>query len=451
MLGFAWLGLRQAKSALKGGRLEEAQRLLRDAERQGYNGVTSLLARLARSYVERGERQLRLDDVEGAWRDLLAAEALLTGEKSAAKLRESLTRLGVAEVRAALQAGEPVRGDDTAVRLRTRQVRSPELQVLEEGARGWISARELADQGEFARAVDTADRTRRLLGSIRPLDEWRDELEKRRQKFSDLQGRLHEAADGARWGEALELAELVIAAAPEHTEARKVRARAWKAVEPITIAHRMTDGTAGHSMAEGSPARVLLWVDGIGGYLVCLAPRVTLGQAAAEALVDVPLVADVSRLHATLTRDAEGYLLEGVKALQVNSQPVTRALLRQNDRVTLGTSCQFVFRQPVPVSTTARLDLVSGHRLPLAVDGVLLMGESLVIGPGPQAHIVVPDLNSPVVLFRHKDGLGVRSRSPLTVNGERCTDKAMLRSRSVVTGEDIAFAVEPAGTRLGQG
>jgi len=34
----------------------------------------------------------------------------------------------------------------------------------------------------------------------------------------------------------------------------------------------------------------------------------TLGQAAAEALVDVPLVADVSRLHATLTRDAEGYL-----------------------------------------------------------------------------------------------------------------------------------------------
>jgi tetratricopeptide (TPR) repeat protein len=451
MLGFAWLGLRKAKAALHGGRLEEAQRLLRDAERQGRDGATRLLAQLAKAYVERGERQLRLDDSEGAWRDLLAAEALLTGEKSAGRLRESLTRLGVAEVRALLQAGEPSRADDAAGRLRARQVRSPELQVLEEGARGWISAREMADRAEFARAVETADRTRRLLGPVRPLDEWRNELEKRRQKFSDLQGRLHEAADGGRWNEALDLAEQVIAAAPEHAEARKVRAQAWKAVEPITVAHRNGNGTPGGSQTEGSPARLLLWIDGIGGFLVCLSPRVTLGQAAAEALVDVPLVADVSRLHATLTRDAEGYLLEGIKALQVNSQPVTRALLRPGDRVTLGTSCQFVFRQPVPVSTTARLDIVSGHRLPLAVDGVLLMGDSLVIGPGPQAHILMPDLNAPVVLFRHKDGLGVRGRGSLTVNGERFTDKTLLRSRSVVSGEEIAFAVEPAGTRLGQG
>jgi tetratricopeptide (TPR) repeat protein len=451
MFGFAWLGLRQAKSALKCGRLEEAQRLLREAERQGREGATSQLARLARAYVERGEQQLHRDDAEGAWRDLLAAEALLTAEPRAGRLREALTRLGVAEVQAALQAGEPARADDAAVRLRGRQVRSPELQILEEGARGWISARELADRAEFARAVETADRTRRLLGAIRPLDEWRDELNKRRQMFSDLQGRLHEAADGGRWGEALQLAEQVIATAPEHAEARKVRARAWKAVEPVTIAHRSTNGLHDHSTMDGSPARLLLWVDGIGGFLICLAPRVTFGQAAAEALVDVPLVADVSRLHATLTRDAEGYLLEGSKSLQVNSQPVTRALLRQGDRVTLGTSCQFVFRQPVPVSTTARLDLVSGHRLPLAVDGVLLMGDSLVLGAGPQAHVVVPDLNSPVVLFRHKDGLGVRGRGSLNVNGERFADKTLLRPRSVVTGEDIAFALEPAGTRLGQG
>lgn len=449
MLGFAWLGLRQAKAALHGGRLEEAQRLLREAEKQGKNGTSSLLARLARAYVQRGERQLRQDDAEGAWRDLLAAEALLTGEKTAGRLRESLTRLGVAEVRALLQTGEPARADDAAGRLRGRQVRTPELQVMEEGARGWISAREMADRGEFARAVETADRTRRLLGAIRPLDEWRDDLEKRRQKFSDLQGQLHEAADGARWGEALALAEQVIATAPEHAEARKVRARAWKAVEPVTVAHRLGDGVPNGS-TDGSPARMLLWIDGVGGFLVCLSPRVTVGQAAAEALVDVPLVADVSRLHATLTRDSEGYLLEGSKELQVNSQSVKRALLRPGDRVTLGTSCQFVFKQAVPVSTTARLDLVSGHRLPLAVDGVILMGDALVIGPGPQAHVAVPDMDAPVVLFRHKDGIGVRGRGQLTVDGERCTDKAMLRPRSVVTGEEIAFAIEPAGTRLGQ-
>ena len=136
--------------------------------------------------------------------------------------------------------------------------------------------------------------------------------------------------------------------------------------------------------------------------------------------MDVPLVADVSRLHATLTRDGEGYVLKAVRPLQVNGQPVTRALLRPGDRVTLGTSCQFLFRQPVPVSTTARLDLVSGHRLPLAVDGVLLMADTLVLGPGPQAHVMVPDLKDPVVLFRHKDGLGVRAAAA-AINGRALT------------------------------
>lgn len=196
--------------------------------------------------------------------------------------------------------------------------------------------------------------------------------------------------------------------------------------------------------SNNSSARFLLWIDCVGGYLVCLSPRVIIGQAAAEKLVDVPLVADVSRLHATLTRDAEGYVLEGAKALQVNSLTVTRALLRSGDRVTLGTSCQFVFRQPVPISTTARLDLVSGHRPPLAVDGVLLMGDTLVIGPSSQAHIAAPALKAPIVLFRHKDGLGIRCRSPLTVDGKSCVDKILLGPRSLVSGEDIAFAVEPA-------
>ena len=103
---------------------------------------------------------LRLEDAEAASRrDLLAAEALLTGEKTAGRLRESLVRLGIAEVRfSLLHAGEPARAEDVASRLHGRQVRTPELQVLEEGARGWIAARDLADRAEFARAVDLADR-----------------------------------------------------------------------------------------------------------------------------------------------------------------------------------------------------------------------------------------------------------------------------------------------------
>ncbi len=126
-----------------------------------------------------------------------------------------------------------------------------------------------------------------------------------------------------------------------------------------------------------------MWIDGVGGYLVCLGSRLTFGQAILDAHVDVPLVADVSRLHASLTRDAEGYVLEAVRPIQVNGQNLTRTLLQTGDRVTLGASCQFQFRLPVPISTTARLDLVSGHRLPLSVDAILLMADTLVLGRRP--------------------------------------------------------------------
>ena len=88
----------------------------------------------------------------------------------------------------------------------------------------------------------------------------------------------------------------------------------------------------------------------------------------------------------------------------MNSKPTAKATLHPGDRVTLGTACQFLFQTPVPVSTTARLDLISGHRLPLSIDGILLMAETVVIGPGPAAHVPVEDLEKSIVLFEIRMG-----------------------------------------------
>jgi hypothetical protein len=124
--------------------------------------------------------------------------------------------------------------------------------------------------------------------------------------------------------------------------------------------------------------------------------------------------------------------------------------LQPNDRITLGTSCQLQFRQPVPVSTSARLDVTSGHRLSLSVDGVLLMSDTLVLGPGAHVHVAMPDLKQAVVLFRNKDGLGVRYAGNLKVDGQSCRERAALKPASTVTGDEFAFAVEPVGARLGR-
>lgn len=453
MLGVAWLTLRQAREALRNGRLEEARQLLGQPAALGYRKRPALLAQLARAYATRGERQLRMDDAEGAWRDLSAAEGLQTTERGVEQLRQALTRLAIAEVRALLQAGELGRAEVAVARARGRGVRSPELEVLDEAVRSWLLSRELADRGEFNPALDIADRVRRLLpatGDV--LEKIRSELQQRQQHCAALLVRLHEASAEARWPEVVDLVEQVLVLAPNHAEARKLRSRAWHAVEPATLPVRTIAPSLppNQAVGEGGPApRFLLWIDGVGGYLICLGSRVLLGQAVPGARVDVPLVADVARLHASLTRDVEGYLLEAVRSVQVNGQAVTRGLLRHEDRVTLGTSCQLLFRQPVPLSLTARLDLVSGHRLPLAVDAVLLMADTLVLGNSAQAHVTIPELRTPLVLFRNKDQLGLRSEGTLTIDGHKSTGRCLLEANAHVTTDEIAFSLEPAAPRLG--
>jgi hypothetical protein len=192
----------------------------------------------------------------------------------------------------------------------------------------------------------------------------------------------------------------------------------------------------------------LLWIDGVGGYLVCLGTRVTFGQATANGPVDVPLYADLSRLHAELTRDEEGYVLETSREAAVNGERVRRTALRPGDRVTLGETCQFLFTLPVSVSPTARLDLVSGHRLPLAVDGVLLMAENLILGPGAQAHVTMPDAVGNVVFYRSKDGMGLRCPGPFRIDNEPFRDRATISWPCHISADTFSMTLEPVPTRL---
>src|SRR5713226_9079954 len=107
MIGFAWLAIRQAQEALKNGRLEEAHRLLCQPAAHGHKRFWELLKQVAQAFVARGEQQLRHENPSAAWNDLVVAEQVGVKDSSAARLRQALTRLGLAEVRALVEAGEP--------------------------------------------------------------------------------------------------------------------------------------------------------------------------------------------------------------------------------------------------------------------------------------------------------------------------------------------------------
>ncbi len=143
-------------------------------------------------------------------------------------------------------------------------------------------------------------------------------------------------------------------------------------------------------------------------------------------------------------RQGDGYVIRAHHPTYVNGrQVVGLSPLRDKDLIRLGSTVELLFRQPSPVSSTARLEIVSRHRLPLAVDGVLLMAETCLIGPSPQAHIQAPDLETTVVLFRQSGSLWCRVPGTFEVDGRVCTSRAPLQLRSGVAGDGFSFSLEP--------
>src|SRR5690348_5487727 len=109
MFGTAWLTLRQIREALRTGQLEEASRLLGQSGVPGHKKAFQRKAEVVRGFLRRAEKHLANSALAPGWQDLRQAELLGPNTPGADKFRQSLLRLGLAEVRSALESGKPGR------------------------------------------------------------------------------------------------------------------------------------------------------------------------------------------------------------------------------------------------------------------------------------------------------------------------------------------------------
>jgi hypothetical protein len=201
----------------------------------------------------------------------------------------------------------------------------------------------------------------------------------------------------------------------------------------------------GYWMMREPGSSLLLWVDAVGGFLVCGGDRIVLGQAVPSAGVDVPIQADVSRRHLTIHRDEEGYVAAAAARTEVDGQQVHGAAnLRDGSIIQLSSRVRLQFRQPHPLSATARLNLVSHHRTQPAVDGIILMADTLILGPSANCHIVSRHLAQEVVLFRRDQQWTCRTEGEIEVNGDKWHTEAQIGPGSTVIGRDFSFTLESA-------
>lgn len=193
--------------------------------------------------------------------------------------------------------------------------------------------------------------------------------------------------------------------------------------------------------------RFMLWVDGVGGFLVTLADCVTLGQPGGPRPADIPILGDLSSRHARIHRDGEGYLIDAIHEVRLNGRPVTGlAPLEDGTRIALGSVVRMVFHRPHALSATARLDFESHHRTQPSADAILLMADSCVLGPRRHSHVVCRNWPDELILYRHDDDLYCRANGVLHIDGVAYDRRGILTRNSHVTFDQCALCLEDLGS-----
>ena len=117
----------------------------------------------------------------------------------------------------------------------TGAVRIRNCLKLAETAQDWVTAREMADRGDFALARQTLDGVRKRLGFL-PLgmEFFQTEVAARQERFAQSFAELAKAVGEHRLEDAMKRADEALAAAPTHRAARQYRDDVWEKLRPET-------------------------------------------------------------------------------------------------------------------------------------------------------------------------------------------------------------------------
>ncbi|MFG0334767.1 MAG: hypothetical protein ACF8TS_15540 [Maioricimonas sp. JB049] len=201
------------------------------------------------------------------------------------------------------------------------------------------------------------------------------------------------------------------------------------------------DDSSTHSPAS---ARYRLWVDGVGTWMVLTGQEFVIGAAGpGRDDQDVSLMAGISRKHLTVIRSGESWLIDAVGRTSLDGRAVDgMASLREGSRIELHPGVQLQFQQPNPLSGTAVLGFLSGHRPPQRVDGIVLVEQVCLLGPADDHHIRCPFASSWAALFQRGSTLWCKSRKGVSVDEGQKEPMQPLQDGSIVETADIRFRVE---------
>lgn len=476
------LRLREARVACQDGRYDEASRVLADEKLREFLPARQLAQQVACKMFERAGSRFALGDTLAGWQDLNTAEQLGGSAERANELRHTYEEQLLREVSSCLAANQPAAARARLHRLQQHGLAADavrncqQIMALQQDADRW-SAR-----GHFAEAAVSLEKAiavaRLPLKETAIMDSVASQLQQERDRLhtaeSDcrrLSGEMHAALAAENWSSALTAADALLALAPQHAAANQARRRAWKAVGMDVTQHHNPRNGAGHvSLAvekshgrrgrpstrptsrssevdtvagNEHPERALLWVDAVGGFLVCFDDAITIGQPSAGNTIALPILADLSRHHAVIRRQAGNYVIEPLQRTHIDGREITGPfVLTDNALIQLGDNVRIRFSKPHALSATARLTIESHHKTQPTSDAVLLMADSCVLGPNKHCHIRCRDWPRDVVIYRQNNQVFCRADEPLSIDGVLANGRTEIQPGARVEGDDFSFAWE---------
>lgn len=466
------LRIRDAQQALDAGRWDEAGQLLQRESVREFLPAKRLSQKVAARLVDRSQKRLTAGESAAGWQDLRLAAQLGGNDQQLAELRQAYARRGLERMRSYLSCGETALASQQIAKLEQRRLGGDERRLWKLVIVLISRAKQAARVGDATAAIDLLERVRALLPDSQDpiatqVTDRQAQLRQDADQIQSLAAKLHEAVSGKAWTEVLALAGALLELAPEHPSARQARRLAWRAVgmeatraygrpgasppRPL-VGPRLDVKTTrnGASSADDDTMtahelgkRLVAWIDGVGGFLICLGDEVALGQPCDPPCVDIPLRADLSRRHATLRRDGEVYVLTPVHDVRVNGRPLSGPTVLNNEAlIELGPSVRLRFRKPHALSATAVLTVESNHKTEPAVDAVVLMSDSCILGPQRHSHISCRDWTEELVLFRRDAGLAFRTSAAVEVDGQPAEPNAVLPGNCRLESENFAMSIE---------
>ncbi len=471
--------LRQAKQLMRQGDLSGACGIVDGKNFANSRGGRRIARQLTGRLVERAGRLSFNGDLEAAWRDLSDALNIAPQDcrDRVSSETSKLVERTIDHAQAALLAKQPGVACCSMQLLADRGIEDRRADDLKRVCQLLLEARDWSAAGRINEAIRSLCKAQKLQPELIFLNDQIEQLRHQSGQLMELTNRLRLAINQSAWGGAKSVSEQILEIAPQNQIALDARRRCeTKQAHQQKSVFDVPESSTGDTQVSGAldstcggypkpsqpPMRnkpmvvaedvvdeasamrsFMLWIDGVGGFLVCTKSQVTLGRAVPHCGIDIPVQADLRRHHLKIKRVENRYLgRQPGLASEDSKSEETWDLLANDQCLDLGHGVHLKFMQTHPLGNSARLELTSRHRTEPWSDAILLMGDALLLGADRSNHVCCPGWQKNLVIYRKGTKILLRAEGSLEVNGSTQVGDVLLQDGIRVIGSEFSISCE---------